>query len=107
MIRRAAKGFSLIEILAAVMIAAAIATIAISQFRVHGDTGYARSCLMTRETIQSEVDRYVAINGSSPSADLSELTRRDYWGSPIPNCPATGTPLQVDRSGRVICRNHP
>lgn len=100
-------GFSLIEVLAAVMIAATVATIAISQFRPHGDRGHNGACQLNCQTIQVEVDRYVDVVGSLPSSDLRQLTAPEHWGSPIPNCPASGSALGIDRDGQVTCPSHP
>ncbi len=100
-------GFSLIEILAAVIIAATIATIAITQFRTPGDIAHARGCELTRETVQSEVMRYIDESGSAPSSDLRQLTGTEYWNGALPTCPSTGQSLQLDRTGKVVCPVHP
>ncbi|TWU56826.1 hypothetical protein Poly51_27430 [Rubripirellula tenax] len=100
------RAFSLVELLAAVMIAAIVATIAISQYRTPGDTAHSRSCELCRETVQTEVRRFTDTTSSSPSSDLRQLTSTEYWGGPLPTCPVTGNAFQLDRSGTVVCSTH-
>ncbi|MGB7326169.1 MAG: prepilin-type N-terminal cleavage/methylation domain-containing protein [Rubripirellula sp.] len=101
------RAFSLIEILAAVMIAATVATIAVTQLRTPGDTAHARSCQLSRQTVQNETNRYVDITGSMPSSDLRQLTSAQHWDGPLPTCPVTGDAFTLDRSGNVNCTSHP
>ncbi len=103
---KARRAFSLIELLTAVMIAAIVATIAVTQFRTPGETAHARSCELIRQTIQNEVDRYTGATGSLPSPDMRQLTATEHWGGPLPPCPVTGDPLTLDRSGLVVCATH-
>ncbi|TWU57761.1 type II secretion system protein [Rubripirellula reticaptiva] len=101
------RAFSLIEILAAVMIAATVATIAVTQFRTPGDTAHWRSCQLSRQTVQNEANRYIDITGSLPSSDLRQLSSSQYWDGPLPTCPVTGTAFTLDRSGNINCKSHP
>lgn len=100
------SGFSLIEVLAAVMIAAGLATIAVSQLRRPGDLAHSQACELCRETLQNEVGRYVNETGTSPSSNLQELTAAGHWNGPLPTCPSTGRPLTLDRTGTIDCPVH-
>ncbi|QDT07671.1 hypothetical protein K227x_60990 [Rubripirellula lacrimiformis] len=101
------RGFSLIEILAALMIAATVATIAVTQFRTPGDTAHSRSCELGRQILQNEVQRHVDTTGSLPATDMRQLTTAEYWGTTLPACPVTGNAYTLDRSGNVTCATHP
>lgn len=100
------SGFSLIEVLAAVMIAAGLAAIAVSQLRRPGDLAHGQACELCRETLQNEVGRFTNENGRPPSNNLRELTSPGFWNGPLPACPSTGRPFTLDRTGIVDCPVH-
>lgn len=100
------RAFSLIEIMAAVTIAAGLAALAITQLRRPGDLAHANACSLCRETLQNEVGRYFDQTGTSPSTNLRELTSAQYWNGPLPTCPSTGRALTLDRNGRIDCPVH-
>ena len=104
--RRSRNGFSLIEIIAAVVLVSVVGFLGIRHVRVAGTGGQDRACELTREMLQNEVDRYQRLNRELPSADLRELKTAEYWNAPLPTCPVSGNPMTIDRNGDVVCGTH-
>jgi len=100
------NGFSLLEIIAAVVISAALAAFGIQFLRPAGDSGKQRSCDLTRELLQNDVQRYFDNTGTMPRADLAELVDPQYSGSVLPSCPVTREAYMLDRAGTVACPTH-
>ena len=99
-------GLTLIEITAALLIAAAVATLGIQYLRVTDRTSKQRSCDMTRQLLQNDLQRYLDNTGRLPRADLRELRSDEYAGQSLPSCPVTGQSYRCDRSGTVGCPTH-
>ncbi len=99
-------GMSLIEVLAALVIAATIAAIGIQYLRPAGDTGKQRTCDMTREILQTDARRFTESTGRAPSRNLRELRTDQYSGTVLPTCPVTEQSYLLDRSGIVTCPTH-
>ena len=103
---KSTSGFSLLEIIAAVILVSVVALLGIQHVRTAGDTGQARACELNRRNVQLEVQRYQQLNRSLPSADLRELRAAEYWNGDLPICPATGRAMTIDRDGNVVCPDH-
>ena len=103
---RKRTAMSLIEILAALVIAATIAAIGIQYIRPAGATGKQRTCDLTREILQTDARRFSEATGRTPSSDLRELATNQYTGTTLPICPVTGQSYRLDRSGTVTCPTH-
>lgn len=99
-------GFSLIELLAAIIIAATVAVVGISHLREPSESGKQRSCELTRQTLQNEVQRFKESTGALPSTDLRQLNSPEYWGTDLPTCPVTGEKFRLGRDGRIECPTH-
>ena len=100
------KAMSLIEVLAALVIAATIAALGIQYLRPAGEAGKQRSCDMTREILQSHAQQYTESTGRTPSPDLRELGTTQFYGTVLPNCPVTGQSYRLNQSGTIICPTH-
>ncbi len=100
------RGFTLLELIAAVIIAATLAVFSIRYLRPPSEAGKQRSCDLVREVLQNDVDRYNDRAGQLPSRDLRELETSQYSGQPLPTCPVTGQSYRLDRSGVVGCPSH-
>jgi len=99
-------GFSLIEIIVALIVISSVAVIGIRSLRPAGQGAQQSSCDLTRELLQNDVQRYVEATGVLPRADLSELVSPEYSGLVLPTCPATGQAYRLDRNGVVGCPAH-
>lgn len=97
---------TLIELVAALTIAAAVAAISIQHLRPAGETAKQRGCDMTRQLLQNEVRRYQETTGRRVSGRLSELETDEYAGTKLPVCPVTGEAYRRDRAGTVHCPTH-
>ena len=100
------NAFSLLEIIAALVIAATVAIVGIQYLRPAGDTGKQRSCDLTREIVQNDAQRYFEFNGSMPGTDLKELASPEYSGAVLPTCPVTGQAYRLDKDNNVVCPTH-
>ena len=99
-------GFTLMEIIAALVIASLVSVIGIQYLRPSGDSSKQRSCDLTREMLQNDVQRYFEIHGVMPAASLNELAAPEYSGLLLPTCPVTDQAYSLDRNDNVICPVH-
>ena len=60
------NGFSLLEVIAALVLTAVVAVIGIRHLSVPGDTAHQRTCDTTRQTLQGYADRYRDATGQFP-----------------------------------------
>ena len=100
------RAFSLLELIAALIIAASLAALSLHHLRKPSLSGKQHSCDLTREVMQDYADRYLETNGRLPSADLRELATDSYAGTALPTCPATDQSYRLDRNGNVTCPTH-
>ena len=101
------KGFSLLEIIAAVVISAVVATLGVQHLRRPATDAHERSCDVTRETLQLHVNAYQSDFGRLPSAALGEIESDEYAGPQLPRCPVGDSAYRLDRRGVVQCTDHP
>ena len=106
MIRVRVRGLTLIELVAALAIAAVVVALGLQYLRPTGDQGKQRSCDATREILQDYADRHREQVGVSVSRDLRELEVGEYAGPTLPTCPATGRAYRLDGNGVVGCPIH-
>jgi competence protein ComGC len=92
--------------MAAVIIASTVVAISIQYLRPAATTSKQRSCDLTRELLQNDIQRYVEITGRLPSVNLKELRTAEYSGTVLPTCPVTGQAYRRDRTGTVGCPTH-
>jgi type II secretory pathway pseudopilin PulG len=97
---------TLLEVMAALIIAATVAAISIGYLRPPSETGKQRSCDVTRQMLQNDAQRYLESSGRMPQTDLRELRDPRYSGSVLPVCPITGEAYRRDRAGIVGCPTH-
>lgn len=99
-------GLTLIEVLFAVALSAAVAVIGFRHLQTPGVTAKERSCDLRREMLQDHAARYIEVTGGRISRDLREVAVDAYAGNPLPRCPATESDYQFTR-GQVVCPSHP
>jgi len=99
-------GLTLVELIAALVIAAAVTAIGIAFLRPVSDTGKQRSCDLTRQLLQNDAQRYVESTGRMPRSDLRELQTDQFSGTVLPSCPVTGQSYRLSRTGTVGCPTH-
>jgi type II secretory pathway component PulJ len=104
--KAAPVGVTLIEVMAALIIAAAVSAIGIQYLRPAGETSQQRSCDMMRELLQNDAQRYMTTKGKLPSSDLRELRTVEYAGAVLPTCPVTGEAYSRNRTGIIGCPTH-
>lgn len=103
---KAGGGFSLIELIVALVIASSIAVLGIRHLRPSGQTAQQRSCDLTRQLLQRDAKLFQESTGRMPSTDLRELATTQYSGIVLPTCPTTGESYRRDRTGVVGCPTH-
>tara|TARA_R110002167_G_scaffold54187_1_gene154488 strand:- start:525 stop:869 length:345 start_codon:yes stop_codon:yes gene_type:complete len=104
--RSTAKGFTLIEVMAVLIISATVAIIGIRHLQKPGEQAHDRSCQLSRELLQHHVEAYIDDMGSAPSSSMREIATDVYAGRTLPTCPVTGRAFQLGRNGRVSCSDH-
>jgi prepilin-type N-terminal cleavage/methylation domain-containing protein len=100
------RGFSLLELIAAICIATVVAMMGIHHLRPAGDSGKQHSCDLTRQLLQNDVQRYLEMTGNLPRADMIELISPQFAGPQLPVCPATKQSYTMSRDGTVSCPTH-
>ncbi len=90
-----ASGFSLLEVILAIVIASTVAAIGISHLRKPASDAHQHSCDAHREMLQGLADRYVAEQGLPASRDLRELQGATYYETAVPRCPATAQSYEL------------
>lgn len=90
--KKAQKGFTLIEIMIVVAIIAILAAIAIPNFIAYRKTSQENSCKANREQIRTACEAYYIKNGSYTTslADLTAKARGQFM-KVLPKCPGSGS----------------
>ena len=93
------NAFSLLELLAVVVILGIIALVIIPRINFSSVTAKENACFQNKAEINSSVERYFFNVGAVPViADLDAT----YFPDGIPNCPVSGTAYALDGvTGRV------
>ena len=81
------SGFSLLELLAVVIILGVIAAIVIPRISYSSVTAKQNACFQNKAEINSAVERYYFDNGALP-ANTAALTA--YFPDGVPTCPVSG-----------------
>lgn len=89
------RGFSLLELLAVVLILGAIAAILVPRASAARDEAEEKACSHNRMLINSAVERFAVTTGADPSS-LDNLNTPDYFPEGIPVCPVSGNPYTLN-----------
>lgn len=99
------EGFTLLEVILAVVIAATVAAMGVHFMRPTGLHSRQQACDLTRQTVQLEAGRYHDAKGVWPRSDLRELNDSAYFPNGVPSCPAQGGAFQL-KGSQVVCPLH-
>jgi general secretion pathway protein G len=89
--------FSLMELLAVVVILGIIAALIVPRVSTGTDNAKVKSCLHNRTEINITVEQYYLHMGTWPANDLSDIAADpNYFPEGLPACPCTGTPYRID-----------
>lgn len=97
-------GFSLLEVMAALIISTAATFVALSQWQTRTESASNHSCTATRAALQSAVDQYVLDNGRPPTR-IDQIANTRNWDDIVPLCPTTDRTFTVE-GGIVDCPVH-
>lgn len=104
---RYGKGVTLVELLIVVLILGALAAIAIPRITASSTTAKQNACKTNVDLIQSQVELYMANNGTTTPPALATLfADPNYFPQGEPNCPVDSDyGYEIDASGTVDCGN--
>ena len=100
------KGFTLVELLIVVLIIGALAAIAIPRIGSSAASAKANACKTNVDTINSQIELYMANEGAWPTAltDVTEDT--DYFPDGAPACPFSTAYVYSTTTHRVAEHSH-
>lgn len=90
--RRAPRAFSLLELMAVIVVIGIIATLIIYRIAPATDFAKTQSCFHNRSEINAAIERWYIDKNTWPATDLSDLAAdTSYFPSGITSCPVTGS----------------
>lgn len=106
--RRRDDGFTLIELVATLVIIGILTLLAIASYRNTTTAAARAACLHDQRVLTDAVIVYEADHGGAKPADLDQLKPYARDVDAIRFCPKDRTPLVYDPvTGNVTCPNHP
>jgi prepilin-type N-terminal cleavage/methylation domain-containing protein len=105
---RIRPAFSLMELLAVVVILGLIATLVLPRVIGGTDTAKDKTCYYNRAEINITGEQYYLHTGNWPAADLSDIAADpSYFPDGLPTCPVSGQPYRIDpTTHRVVGHTH-
>ncbi len=97
--------FSLLELLAVVVILGVIALVVIPRINFSATTAKENSCFQNKAEINAAVERYYFENGSMPGK-LDDLDVPAYFPDGIPMCPVTDKKYKLKTDGTYRVKGH-
>ena len=95
------SGFSLLELLAVVVILGIIALVIVPRISFSSVTAKENACFQNKAELNSAVERYYFENGALPAA-LADINTPTYFPDGVPNCPTSGNAYSLSAvTGRV------
>ena len=101
--RQRNSGFSLLEMLAVVVIMGLVAAVVVPMLSTGVEQAKEKSCFHHRAQINAAVERYYVVHDAYPSDDLSELDgHEDYLPNGIPTCPLSGAQYRLNSATKRV-----
>ena len=100
------RGFSLLELLAIVLIMGIMAAVIVP--RIGGHTGKAKAnvCHQYKADINDKLEKYF-FDTETWATDLNDIQSDDYYPTAIPVCPVDGTAYTIDpATHRIMGHDH-
>lgn len=95
--RRKRSAFTLVEILAVVVILGILAVVIVPRVLASSATAKVSSCYQNKASINTSVERWYFENGTWPLAALTDIgTDVNYFPDGIAACPVDGTAYALD-----------
>src|SRR5262245_12990847 len=95
--RRPQAAFSLMELLAVVVILGIIAALIVPRLIPGTDTAKYKTCFHNRAEINITVEQYYMHTGNWPATNLSDIgVDVNYFPDGLPACPVSGQPYRLD-----------
>ncbi|MCH7873080.1 MAG: prepilin-type N-terminal cleavage/methylation domain-containing protein [Planctomycetes bacterium] len=89
---RIRRGFTLIEILAVVVILGILAVVVVPRVLTSSATAKTNACYQNKASINTAVEKYYFDTGGWPADALTDIgADADYFPDGIPACPVDGT----------------
>ncbi|TWT89916.1 Type II secretion system protein G precursor [Pseudobythopirellula maris] len=100
--------FSLLELMAVVVVLGVLAAIIVPRVSIHVDNSQATVCHVNKRLVESQAHLWWFHNDEFPLSDLSDIeVDPDYFPEGIPTCPIDGTSYTIDtNTGLVNGHNH-
>jgi general secretion pathway protein G len=107
--QRKPRAFSLLELLAVVVVLGLIAALVLPRVITGTDLAKEKTCYHNRVEINIAVERYQLHTGNWPAVDLSDIAADlEYFPGGMPTCPVSGAAYRIDgATHRVIGHDSP
>ncbi len=100
--RHRRSGFSLLELLAVVVILGIIALVIVPRINFSSVTAKENACFQNKAEVNAAVERYYFENNALPAA-LADINTATYFPDGIPVCPDSGNAYTLSgATGRVV-----
>jgi prepilin-type N-terminal cleavage/methylation domain-containing protein len=103
-----ASAFSLMELMAVLVILGVLAALVVPRVSKHQDTTKRAACYANQGDIELQTKLWKRVNGTYPVANLSDIgANTTYFPSAVPLCPVDGTAYTINTTtGLVIGHTH-
>jgi prepilin-type N-terminal cleavage/methylation domain-containing protein len=103
-----APAFSLMEMMAVLVILGILAAVIVPRLSAHQDKGKKSACYANKGDIELQVKLWKRNNSSYPAANLGDIgADATYFPGSLPVCPVDGTPYTINTTtGRVTGHTH-